>query len=246
MADEKVVIKIDFDAKTAGLRRANMELNKLQRRVEKLSSGREEAFARRTANNLGEVTKKWKRHTDFIDKGISMMGKAMSGFLMKSIQGVIVEMTALGATMVAVHATFVAGQLIMKAYRGLMQMLASGAAGLTVGLAAVSAAIREQQAAIFAYRGKGAPAFGSAMNQTRMAMRNLQSDTQLASLGMEALNKAYGNMSKSMNTAQINQSTSTIKALMDFGSAGQDPAKGLEQVSIVISALADKKKAFPT
>lgn len=121
-------------------------------------------------------------------------------------------------------------------------MLAAGAAGVTVAIAAASAAIREQQAAIFAYRGKGAPAFGSAMNQTRMGMRNLQSDAALATLGVEALNKAYGNMSKSMNVAQINQSGAAIKALMDFGSAGQDPAKGLEQVSIVIAALSDKKK----
>jgi hypothetical protein len=77
-----------------------------------------------------------------------------------------------------------------------------------------------------------------------MGMRNLQSDASLATLGVEALNKAYGTMSKSMNTAQINKSGASIKALMDFGSAGQDPAKGLEQVSIVIENLSNSKKSI--
>lgn len=244
MADETVDVKIKFDAKTGEIRRAIAEIGVLQKRLNKLSSGREEAFARRTTKSLDSVTKGWKRSFDFLDAGAKMAGKGLTKFLGLAIKGVIIEMAALGAAMIAVHALFAAGQFLVKAYRGAMQMLAAGAAGVTVAIAAASAAIREQQAAIFAYRGKGAPAFGSAMNQTRMGMRNLQSDASLATLGVEALNKAYGNMSKSMNTAQINKSNSAIKALMDFGSAGQDPAKGLEQVSIVIAALSDKKKGI--
>jgi hypothetical protein len=244
MADENVDIKIRFDAKTADLNRAIAKLAVLEKQVKKLSSGREEAFARRTTNTLSNVTKGWKRSFDFIDAGAKMAGKGLTKFLGLAIKGVVIEMALLSATMIGVHALFAAGQFIMKTYRGAMQMVASGAAGVTVAIAAMSAAIREQQAAIFAYRGKGAPAFGSAMNQTRMGMRNLQSDASLATLGVDALNKAYGNMSKSMNTAQINKSGGAIKALMDFGSAGQDPAKGLEQVSIVIAALSDKKKGI--
>lgn len=244
MADENVDIKIKFDAHVGQLNRAIAKLAVLEKQVKSLSSGREEAFARRTTNQLNNVTKGWKRSFDFIDAGAKMAGKGLTKFLGLAIKGVIVEMGLLAASMIAVHALFVSGQFIMKAYRGVMQMLAAGAAGVTVAIAAASAAIREQQAAIFAYRGKGAPAFGSAMNQTRMGMRNLQTDASLATLGVEALNKAYGNMSKTMNVAQINQSHAAIKALMDFGSAGQDPAKGLEQVSIVIAALSDKKKGI--
>lgn len=244
MADETVDIKIKFDAKTADLNRAIAKLAVLEKQVKKLSSGREEAFAKRTSNSLDSVTKGWKRSFDFIDAGAKMAGKGLTKFLGLAIKGVIIEMAALGAAMIGVHALFAAGQFLVKAYRGAMQMLAAGAAGVVVAISAASAAIREQQAAIFAYRGKGAPAFGSAMNQTRMGMRNLQSDASLATLGVDALNKAYGNMSKSMNTAQINKSNGAIKALMDFGSAGQDPAKGLEQVSIVIASLSDKKKGI--
>lgn len=244
MADETVDIKIKFDAQTAQLNKAIAKLALLEKQVQKLSSGREKAFAKRTTQDLFNVTKGWKRSFDFIDAGAKMAGKGLTKFLGLAIKGVIIEMAALGAAMIAVHALFAAGQFLMKAYRGAMQMLAAGAAGVTVAIAAASAAIREQQAAIFAYRGKGAPAFGSAMNQTRMGMRNLQMDADLATLGVESLNKAYGNMSKTMSTSQINTSKGAIKALMDFGSAGQDPAKGLEQVSIVIAALSDKKKGI--
>lgn len=244
MADETVNVKIKFDAKTGEIRRAIAEIGVLQKRLNKLSSGREEAFAQRTTKNLASVTKGWKRSFDELDAGAKMAGKGLTKFLGLAIKGVIIEMAALGAAMIAVHALFASGQFLVKAYRGAMHMLAAGAAGVAVAIAAASAAIREQQAAIFAYRGKGAPAFGSAMNQTRMGMRNLQNDASLATLGVQALNKAYGNMSKSMNVAQINKSSGAIKALMDFGSAGQDPAKGLEQVSIVIAALSDKKKGI--
>lgn len=244
MADENIKVKVNFEAKTGEIRRAIAELGILEKRVKRLASGREQAFAERTARNLTNVTKSWRRSFDFIDAGAKMAGKALTKFLGLAIKGVIIEMAALGAAMIATHALFAAGNLLVKAYRGAMQLLAGAAAAATVAIAAASAAIREQQAAIFAYRGKGAPAFGSAMNQTRMAMRNLQSDASLATLGVEALNKAYGNMSKSMTTSQINQSNDAIKALMDFGSAGQDPAKGLEQVSIVIAALSDKKKGI--
>lgn len=242
MADENINVKIKFDAQTAEIRRAIAEIAVLHKRLDKLSSGRTDKFANSTNKSLKSVTSGWKRSFDFIDKGAKMAGKGLTKFLGMSVKGVVAEMAILGATMIGIHALFAAGQFLVKAYRGAMQMLSAGAAGVVVAISAASAAIREQQAAIYAYRGKGAPAFGSAMNQTRMAMRNLQADAALSSLGIEALNKAYGNMSKSMNTSQINQSGGAIKALMDFGSAGQDPAKGLEQVSIVIAALSDKKK----
>ena len=113
-----------------------------------------------------------------------------------------------------------------------------------MALGAAAAAMREQQAAMYAYRGKGAQQFGSAMNQTRMAMRNLQADADLAILGVDGLNKAYGVMSKTMSSTQINASGKAIKALMDFGSAGQDPQKAIEQVAAVVAALNDQKKSL--
>ena len=243
MADEKVNVVIKFDAKTRQLDAAIAKMALLNKYEKRFASGqRLERFASRGGDAASKMAQKWKKSFDLIDASVVATGKFLTKFLGAAIKGVIGQMALFGASMIAVHATFAAGQFVMKAYRGAMQLVAGGAAAATMAIAAFSAAMREQQAAMFAYRGKGAKEFGSGMNQTRMAMRNLQADASLATLGVESLNKAYGTMSKSMNVAQINASTSTIKALMDFGSAGQDPAKGLEQVAVVISALSDKKK----
>lgn len=245
MADEIVSIKLKVDAHDRQLTQVIAKLKALEAVEKRLASGsRMQNYAKNQSSALNGMTKGWKRHFDAVDAGIKMMGKGLSGFLKMAIKGVIIEMGLLGASMIAVHGVFVAGQLIMKAYRGAMQLVAGAAAGTVVAIAAVSAAIREQQAAIYAYRGKGAKEFGSAMSQTRMAMRALQADASLATLGVDALNQAYGIMSTTMNSRQIAGSTGALKALMDFGSAGQDPAKGLQSVASVVQALNDPKKGM--
>lgn len=241
MADEKLKVIVDFDARTGGLKKAMTELKALEQMDKRFSSGdRLGAMAGKSSKSLS----KWKRTLDDVDKGMKMFGKGLHKFITLALKGAMVEMAAFSAAMLGIHALFASGQFLMKAYNGAMQMVAVGVAGVTVALSAASAAIREQQAAMFAYRGKGAAAFGSGMAQTQMGMRNLQSDVDLATLGVEALNKAYGNMSKKMSVAQINASKPMLKSLMDFGAAGQDPAKGLEQVSVVMQTIADKKKTL--
>ena len=243
MADEKVSVVIKFDAKTRQLDAAIAKMSLLNKYEKRFASGQSlERFASRGSSAAEKLSKKWKQSFDAIDGAVKMTGKFLTGFLKTAIKGVIGQMALFGASMIGVHAIFAAGQFAMKAYRGAMQVFAGGAAAATMAVAAFSAAMREQQAAMFAYRGKGASAFGSAMSQTRMGMRNLQADASLAVLGIEALNNAYGTMSKTMNVPQINASTSSIRALMDFGSAGQDPSKGLAQVAVVIASLSDKKK----
>ena len=243
MADEKVSVLIKFDAKTRQLDAAIAKMALLNKYEKRFSSGQQlERFASRGSSAAEKLSSKWKKSFDLIDGAVKMTGKFLTGFLKTAIKGVIGQMGLFGAAMMGVHATFVVGQFAMKAYRGAMQFLAGGAAAATMAIAAFSSAMREQQAAMFAYRGKGAKEFGSAMSQTRMGMRNLQADASLAVLGIEALNTAYGTMSKSMSVPQINASTSSIRALMDFGSAGQDPSKGLAQVAVVVASLSDKKK----
>lgn len=245
MADETVNIKIKIDAKTRELRKVMAELGALKKMERRFASGRTiENYAQSTTRSIAGMASKWKRSFDEIDAAVKMTGKFLGGFLKLAIKGVIAEMALLSATMIGVHALFKAGQFLVKAYHGAMQFLAGGAAAAAMAIGTVAAAIREQQAAMFAYRGKGAKEFGSAMNQTRMAMRNLQSDMSLAGLGVDSLNKAFGVMSKTMNMAQINASNKTIRALMDFGSAGQDPAKAVEQVAAVVAALSDQKKGI--
>jgi hypothetical protein len=244
MADELVKIKIVFDAKTKDLVKARLELMALDRAAKKISKNSMGPMMASAAFSVQSAALKMKKSFDVIDAGVKMAGKGMTKFLMTAIKGVILEMGLLGAAMLATHALFAAGRFLMKAYQGAMQLVAGGAAAMTMALGAASAAIREQQAAMYAYRGKGAQQFGSAMNQTRMAMRNLQADADLAVLGIDGLNKAYGVMSKTMSSTQINASGKAIKALMDFGSAGQDPEKAIEQVAAVVAALNDQKKSL--
>lgn len=241
MADEKLKVVIDFNVKDGELNRTLAKIKAFDAATKKLSSG----------DRLGDMIKqngkgltKFKRSLDDVEKGMKAFGKGVHKFITLALKGAVIEMALMSAAMLGIHALFASGQFLMRAYQGAMQIVSVGVAGLTVALSAASAAIREQQAAMFAYRGKGAAAFGSGMAQTQMGMRNLQSDVDLATLGVEALNKAYGNMSKKMSVAQINASKPMLKSLMDFGSAGQDPAKGLEQVSIVMQTIADKKKSL--
>lgn len=238
MADEKITIKIDVDANTTAIEKATQATKRLKREAGR-SSGRKEIddYGKDAAKSLKKTEAKFKRHFDAVDKATQMFGKGLRKFLGMAIKGVVAEMAILSATMLGIHALFAAGNFIAKGYNGAMKIAAQGVAALTVVLATGAAAMREQQAAMYAYRGKGAKEFGAGINQVRVAMRGLQMDQDLAGLGAEALNKAYAVMSKTMSTPQINASNKLFKNLMDFGSAGQDPAKAAEKVGAVIEAI---------
>ena len=246
MADEKIVIKIDVDARTTAIEKTTQAVKRLKRESGKFSSGRSDVntYLQNMDKSLTKSTSNLKRHFDFVDKGIKAFGGVLKKFVTVALKGIIVEMAALGAAMLGVHALFIAGKFLAKAYSGAMQILAGGAAAATVAIATAAAAIREQQAAMYAYRGKGAKELGSGLSQARAGMRALQMDADLAGLGVAALNKSYAAMSKTMSTPQINASTGLFKNLMDFGSAGQDPAAAAEKVAAVIESLSNSKKSL--
>jgi hypothetical protein len=246
MADEKIVIKIDVDARTTAIEKTTQAVKRLKRESGKFSSGRSDVntYLQNMDKSLTKSTSNLKRHFDFIDKGVKAFGGVLKKFVSVALKGIILEMAALGAAMLGVHALFIAGKFLAKAYSGAMQVLAGGAAAATVAIATAAAAVREQQAAMYAYRGKGAKELGSGLNQARAGMRALQMDADLAGLGVAALNKSYATMSKTMSTPQINASTGLFKNLMDFGSAGQDPAAAAEKVAAVIESLSNSKKSL--
>jgi len=245
MADEKVNIVVKVITKTKQLDALLAKIKLVEALEDRLSSAKNvQKYAQGAGAALSRATLKWKKHFDFVDSGIRMFGKTLTKFLKFAIKGVLIEMGLLSVAMVGWHALVKGGQYIVKAYHGVLQLLAGGAAAATIAIATVSAAIREQQAAMYAYRGKGARQFGSGMNQTAMAMRNLQMNAELASLGVEALNGAYASMSKTMKVTQINRSGASIKALMDFGAAGQDPKKTIAQVGTIVAVLNDEKKSL--
>jgi hypothetical protein len=170
--------------------------------------------------------------------------RAMGGMLQKTLTGGLKMATmsigAMGLALVGIHALFIAGRFLVKSYHVALQGLAGVAAGATVAMGLLSAAMREQQAATYAYTGKNNKEFGSGLNQVRVNMRGLMTDTQLAGAGAEALNKVYAEIAKGKSGYMAGSKT-LLKDLGDFASAGQPLEEGLLKAAKVVNAIQDPK-----
>lgn len=253
MADERVVIKIEVQSDDRAIDRTRRKLERLAGTEAKSRRHTDRSNALRSRGNqrmfqqddrtLNKVMRKYKKSFDNFDKMIKFTGGAMMKFLGLSAKMVALEIAAMGAAMIGVHLVFGAGRLLMKGYHGAMKLVAGGAAGLAIALGTVAAALREQQAAMFAFASKGqAKEFGSAVNQARVQIRSLTMDADLAAVGVENLMAAYGEVAKTgkFTTASKN----TLKGLMDFASAGMDMKKGTAEAGKFISTLQDTKKSY--
>jgi hypothetical protein len=251
MAEAKIELQIDVD----GAARAKLQLksversvDQLERRINKIGSG----LASSTGggggggggggSNITKTLVKWKRTFDQFDKAIKMVGTVGLKGLSLSLKGASIEMAAMGAAMLGVHAAFLLGNGAMKAMKALQGPLAAGMAGLVAAAAAASAAIREQQAAMFAYKTTSKGQFGSSLNQTRQVMRGLHADVDLASVGVENLNAAFATISKT--STFTGKSQGLLKGLMDFASAGQPIEEGIKKAADLVALLQDSKKSF--
>jgi len=254
MPDERVVIKIEVKSDDKEIDRTRRKLERLagaNRRDEKRRDRDRDLRSRGDRNRIKEefknfdgVSRKYKKRFDSFDKMIRMTGQGLSKFLGLTIKGLVLEMAAMGVAMMGIHLLFGTGRLIMKAYHGAMKMVAAGMAGVAIAAGTAAAAIREQQAAMFAFAGRGQAAeFGSALNQTRVQMRALTMDADLASVGIENLVAAYGEVVKG-GTRFTTGSKNTLKGLMDFASAGMDLKEGTKQAGALIATLQDTKKSY--
>ena len=217
------------------------ELDKLSRSFTRLGDVAR-GYGNRIESTLDASNGKWKKHFDFVDKMVKGMGMALTKFVGMSAKIATVQVAALGAAMMAVHAAFVLGNGAMKAFRGIAQLSAGAVAGLTIALSAAAAAMREQQAAMFAYRGVGKSAFGSGLNQVRVELRGLMTDADLAAVGAENLMGAFTAISQKGVYTQGTQRL--FKGLMDFASAGQDIKTGSKAAGELVATLIDPKANF--
>ena len=224
------------------VRTLSKALDKLDNSGKKLSGGAKTIQS--YSQNLSTAGVKTRKVFDSMDKGIKMMGMGLTKGLMLALKATVLQFGVFSAALMGIHALFIAGKWLHKAYSWGMTAMAGAAASAAVALGTAAAAIREQQAAMFAFTKGGAGEFVSGTNQVRNAMRTLQSDSQLASLGVEAINKAYAAMAKSMKSSQIAQSGAMLKKLMDFGAAGQDPAAAADKVGALIEALNNSKTSM--
>ena len=235
MAEDKVglVVKVKVHGEQQ-LRKLKREINGLNDHVTLLKN--------RVNGNLDSMDAKWKKHFDGVDKMVKAMGGALTKFVGMSAKFAAGQLAAMGAAMMAVHAAFILGNASMKAFRYISKGVAAGLASIAVAAGTAAAAIRENQAAMFAYKKLGKNEFGSGMNQVRQEMRAMARDTDLAGLSAKDLNSIYSEISKKGTYTQSSQAL--VKSLMDFGAAGQDVAQGAQAVGALVGMLQDPKATF--
>lgn len=204
------------------------------------------AFARGYNDNwsktLRNINKQWTRHFDEVDKIVKALGSTLLKGLGVALKATGAEFALMGLTMVGVHGSFALGSKLANAYHKSLQVVAAGAAAATVALATAAAAMREYNAAMFAYKAQGYKQFGSNLNQVRVVMRGLENDSVLASVGVENLNAAFQAVSKRSTFNRGSQNL--LRGLMDFASAGQPLDQGAKAAGELIGVLQDPKASF--
>jgi len=192
---------------------------------------------------MGNETKKLERVMYKVHHMMRTLGAVLQAMLVKGLKFATISIGAMSVALVGVHALFITGRFLVKSYHVALKGLAATAAGSAVAIGLISAALREYQAAMFAYRGQGHSEFGTGARQAQVALRSLQADTKLAGAGAEALSKVYGEIAKS-KTGYNGASKAILKGLTDFAAAGQPVEEGLQKAAALVIALQDKKKGF--
>ena len=239
MAEVKSEIELKVDYDRSGLRSARRDFRDFSRDIKR------QGMASKGGGipaMLGLEDMKWKKHFDSIDKATKAFGNIALKGLMLSLKGVVLEMGLMGAAMVGIHAAFALGNVVMKAMKATLGPLATGMTAVVAAGSAAAAAMREQQAAMWAYKNTAKGEFGSGLNQVRQQMRALETDSYLATAGVKNLNTVFATVSKTGTFTQ--QSQNLLKGLMDFASAGQPLEEGVKKAGELIAILQDSKKSF--
>ena len=253
MADEKVTIKIEVRSDDGAIDKTRRKLERLSgaegRHYKKnsalASKGTSDIknYGKNTDNVLNNGSRKWKKHFDQLDKSMQKMGGGLLKLVAMSAKMAAVEIAGMGLALVGVHGAFLIGKGLSKAYQVAMQGVAAGVAALAIAAGTAAAAMREQQASMYAFSQKGMKEFGSGLNQTRVAMRMLTHDSDMAAVGVDNLNAAYGeivNKSGKFNAG----SAKMLKGLMDFASAGQDMKTGTKAAATLVAELQNVKGTY--
>lgn len=249
MASAELNVDVDVDGAWK-LKKLIQDLKKASRQAQQIKladigKATGQALQARTkalGKELTDQTRIHKRHFDNVDKMAAMSGKMIHKFIGMAAKFAAIQVAALGAALLVVHAAFVVGQAAMKAYNYLLKAGAGAFGALATAASIAAAGMREHQAAMYAYRGTNMGEFGKGINQIRVQMRMMQTDSQLATIGAEGLNAALAEIYKTGSYSGGSQKM--LKSLMDFGSAGQDVAKGAAAAGKLIATMQDPKADF--
>jgi hypothetical protein len=230
-------IKIDVNANTHDIdktRRKLAELAAQQGTLNKKTLADASRSNNAYAKVLGDRVNYFKEHFDQIDKLTQKAGKALKEGIGMASKATALEMAAMGASMLVVHAAFGTGNFLMKAYRGGLQLLAVGAAAAGVAISSVAAAMREQAAAMSAFR-YGPTELGKGIDTATAALRGLQTDADLAFLGVKNLNAAFQAVNQHAKFDAGSQKM--LKSLMDFGAASGNIEGSVKQAGDLVGLL---------
>ena len=226
MAVQNVIVRITASASTRQLREARRELLRLA-----------------AAGQLGSTsTASLQKFFDKNDRKLKTFKSTVNGLAkaMTSLNTVTLKLFSIGfaigaAALAANNALFAAGRFSMKLYQAAMQGLTAVIAAVAAGLATVAAAMNEYTAAVNAYSFKSSPALKNKLGESSAALRNIESDSTLATFGMQALSGAFAGIAK--NSQVTGGSKTFLKGLADFAAAGGDPAKQIAAAGEFIGLL---------
>jgi len=217
--------------------------NDRQRRLQRNSQGTNRALDSNgsAADRLGKKMRKSGKDMDFLDKSRKMLAGGLKTGLKFALIGATIEMVAMGAAIASVNALFAIGSASMKVYNFAMSGVAAGIAVGIGALATFAAAQRQYNAAINGFSYKSAPALGAGVNQAQGALRNLTSDSRVAVFGMQNLNAAFANISKSTDLTKPLQDA--LAGVGDFAvAAGGDIGKNFAAAAEFVGLLQKEGK----
>jgi hypothetical protein len=219
-------LKIQVNANTHEIDKTRAKLAKLVAQA----STSNNAYAKVLDNRV----QYFKEHFDKIDKLTQKAGKALKSGIALASKATALEIAGMGVSMLGVHAAFAAGGLLIKAYRGGLQLLATGATAAGVAISSVAAAMREQAAAMSAFR-YGPTELGKGIDTATAALRGLQTDSHLAFLGIKNLNAAFQAVNEHSKFDAGSQKL--LKNLMDFGAASGNIEGSVKQAGDLVGLL---------
>ena len=239
MADIDLIIRAHL--------RGERELNKAERKLWRIA-----AAAKAADNNLasmsgasGALEKQLKKAGQTFTRTFTDWDKVVRGFgtMIVKVLGFatkffVVEFGLMAASMIAWHALLKIGRWLMKGYHGAIKMLAGAAAGAAAALSLLSAAIREQQAAMFSYKGLQANyrELRGGIAAVRVEMRGMARDASMNAMGIENLNAIFAGASQ---RGTFNRGLA--KGLLDIGSAGQPLEQAAKWIGEIVGLLTDPK-----
>ncbi len=230
-AENNVVIRLNVKSDTGAIARTQAMLRTLGSDVD------------RSGKLFGKASKNFdmtKRALTAFEKSAMFASKAIGMTFKTALMNAGAQMAIFGAGIATVNGLFAIGNAAVKLYKFAMSGLAGVFAMAAAGAGVFAAALREQAAAMSSFQYSSQKQFGPAINQARVALANLERDTQLAVLGTKALTGAFQAASKHSEFTGASQSA--LKQMANFALATGNPEKAMAAAGDFIGLL-EKRKA---